>query len=311
MVAETIGAIGSVLGGLGSIAGGLGLGGSNSAKKIAREQMAMQREFAQEGIQWRVADAKAAGIHPLYALGAQLPSYQPSTYVGDEASSPVSSLAQGGQDIAHGLERMLSGRQKLQTRLDVLSVERAELENNLLASRLARLNQQATPPFPDLSEGESAIPIGAVSDPSRYANRAVSVSPLPVNAMGPYGDVEPKKPEQLGTLPQDRSGEGGLQPDYQLVRTGSHSWTTKPSSHYNIDDFTSPNYISWQVRNSVLPALAYKSSYPYIPVSDWPRGTVGFTYNPARGTFEALDYIPQGDPHFISAAEMVMSQRRR
>ena len=30
----------------------------------------MQKEFAQMGIQWRVADAKAAGLHPLAALGA-------------------------------------------------------------------------------------------------------------------------------------------------------------------------------------------------------------------------------------------------
>lgn len=36
-----------------------------------------QREFAQNGISWKVADAKRAGIHPLYALGAstQMPSF--------------------------------------------------------------------------------------------------------------------------------------------------------------------------------------------------------------------------------------------
>lgn len=39
---------------------------------------AMQREAAQNSIRWRVNDAKAAGLHPLAALGAQgsSPSYQ-------------------------------------------------------------------------------------------------------------------------------------------------------------------------------------------------------------------------------------------
>lgn len=36
-----------------------------------------QAQFAQQGIRWKVDDAKAAGIHPLYALGASTHSYQP------------------------------------------------------------------------------------------------------------------------------------------------------------------------------------------------------------------------------------------
>ena len=40
----------------------------------AREQFdrneALQREFAQNGIRWRAADARAAGLHPLAALGS-------------------------------------------------------------------------------------------------------------------------------------------------------------------------------------------------------------------------------------------------
>lgn len=45
---------------------------------LRREEMAAQREFAQYGIRWRVEDAKAAGLHPLYALGGVGPSYSPS-----------------------------------------------------------------------------------------------------------------------------------------------------------------------------------------------------------------------------------------
>jgi len=43
----------------------------------AKQNIKLQKQFAQEGIQWKVADAKKAGIHPLYALGAQTHSFAP------------------------------------------------------------------------------------------------------------------------------------------------------------------------------------------------------------------------------------------
>ena len=58
-------ALGSAIGAVGSLIGG------NIASNNANKQYEMQKEFAQNGIRWKVADAKAAGIHPLAALGAQ------------------------------------------------------------------------------------------------------------------------------------------------------------------------------------------------------------------------------------------------
>ena len=54
--------------------------------KKARESVAeaneknreMQYDFAQHGIQWKVQDAMAAGLHPLSALGAVTPGASPS-----------------------------------------------------------------------------------------------------------------------------------------------------------------------------------------------------------------------------------------
>lgn len=46
----------------------------------------MQKEFAQNSIQWKVEDAKKAGIHPAIALGAQGYSASPS-YVAPDVSS--------------------------------------------------------------------------------------------------------------------------------------------------------------------------------------------------------------------------------
>lgn len=45
--------------------------------QMARENIRNQREFAQNSIQWKVNDAKKAGIHPLMALGNNATSYTP------------------------------------------------------------------------------------------------------------------------------------------------------------------------------------------------------------------------------------------
>lgn len=52
----------------------------------------------QRGIQWRVADAKAAGVHPLFALGASIGS--PVGTSGSGVQSQVASEVSGG--ISHG-----------------------------------------------------------------------------------------------------------------------------------------------------------------------------------------------------------------
>lgn len=93
--------IGSILKGAGAvtkIAGGImGMIDAKKQRKLQRSQMDMQREFAQHGIRWKVDDARAAGLHPLAALGAQTSSYYP-VRVGE--TSPESSLDTMGQGLA-------------------------------------------------------------------------------------------------------------------------------------------------------------------------------------------------------------------
>lgn len=45
--------------------------------QLARDNMEMQREFAKNGVRWRVEDAVAAGLHPLAALGVNPASASP------------------------------------------------------------------------------------------------------------------------------------------------------------------------------------------------------------------------------------------
>lgn len=57
-----------------------------------------QREFAQNSIIWRVQDAKQAGVHPLFALGASGASYTPSAI-----QVPSSGIAEAGQTIGRAM----------------------------------------------------------------------------------------------------------------------------------------------------------------------------------------------------------------
>lgn len=64
---------------IGGAASVIGAGLSyNKQRKLAEQQYKYQKEFAQNGIQWKTRDAIAAGLHPLYALGASSASYSPS-----------------------------------------------------------------------------------------------------------------------------------------------------------------------------------------------------------------------------------------
>lgn len=72
---------------------------TNAANKA---NVLLQKEFAQKGIQWRVADAKKAGISPLAALGAQLHSAAP-TYVG---SDPGNAQTQIGSKVADAMMQL-------------------------------------------------------------------------------------------------------------------------------------------------------------------------------------------------------------
>lgn len=77
-----------------------GLIGAKQQKKSMKMQLRAQKEFAQQGVRWRVADARAAGISPLAALGAA--THSPSfTYTGDTMGDAI---AGAGKAVAAGIQ---------------------------------------------------------------------------------------------------------------------------------------------------------------------------------------------------------------
>lgn len=81
------------IGGGALIGGALGLIGGRETDqqnlKIANQNIAYQKEFAKSGIQWRTEDAQAAGIHPLFAMGAQTSSFQNQAPTGSSAGDAL------------------------------------------------------------------------------------------------------------------------------------------------------------------------------------------------------------------------------
>lgn len=136
---------------------------NKAAEAHALRQEALQKEFAQSGIQWKVKDAEAAGVHPLYALGANTMSYSP-TQVGQ--STPDSNfIGETGQNIGRAIQAGSSNQRKLDaigTTMAAINLEGASLDNELkkvqIASAIRLANQNGAAhgipdPFAQLPAG--------------------------------------------------------------------------------------------------------------------------------------------------------------
>jgi len=233
----------------------------------------LQREFAQTGIQWRSADAKAAGIHPLAALGAQVHSYSPvsisapptmpranvSPYSG---ASMGSGLAAAGQDISRGLHATRTEVQRdaaYAKTIQDLGMQRMGLENELLASQIRKVNQPSTPPpFPTggtrLLDGQGNSPL-VKDDPMK---RTASVPDNPSQEPAPITDIG-----------YAASGGGG----FAIVPSKDVKERVEDMSMYEVQHF---------IRNNLLPFI---SNRYFNPPPDKPAFGREWYINPFTGEY--------------------------
>ncbi len=72
-------------------------------RNIQASQLDYERskEFAQNSVQWRTEDAQAAGIHPLFAMGASAQSFQPgySSGAGETGSAAGNAIRRLGTNL--------------------------------------------------------------------------------------------------------------------------------------------------------------------------------------------------------------------
>lgn len=144
----------ALLGAAGSVAGMLlNKSSQDAANKKAEAQnqqnIALQKEFAQSGIQWKVKDAEAAGVHPLFALGAQTTSFSPSSVGG--GASDFSALSSAGQNIGRAIDATRSTpASAMALELGKIQLEGARLDNDLKRTQLASAVATNMPSHPGL-----------------------------------------------------------------------------------------------------------------------------------------------------------------
>lgn len=153
-----------------SIAGAIGQSVGDSPERNAQKRqdfeyarsLADQRAFQDDSVQRRVADARAAGIHPLAALGYNAPSFIPQQSYGSNQESEYG-LSEMGQDIGRAVHAAQTARERkaslaTQSVIDNLQLQRLGLENRSLEAdiefkrlRTVQLLRGQTPGFPDIN----------------------------------------------------------------------------------------------------------------------------------------------------------------
>lgn len=162
-----------------ALAAGLNVAGQiadkNREEKFNRLQYEYQREFAQKGIQWRVEDAKAAGIHPLYALGASTAGYQPVNSFGSssfaEAGARAAQAISGVQAQKIQMETLRLNRDLIQSEVNLNNAQ-AEAELSSIRTGLSGLSGQPATPQDALQA------LSATDNPYTRTIEAVQTAPV-------------------------------------------------------------------------------------------------------------------------------------
>lgn len=239
--AATIGS--SLLSGIGGL-----FGGKSSAAK--QEELAWkqhewnlnaQREFAMNGLQYRAYDAKMAGLHPLYAVGANLPTYSPTSMVGSSDSSPSwgDKLQNLGQGIGRAAQAYQSKDDRAKSDLaENLALEKAKLENDLLRSNISHVNRQSVPP----SINSSSLPITGQGN----------------SIMGDGGLVEVLPSQRTSSMVARPATEAAISPANKMFVNADGTLSIWPSSDAKQSIEDSPYEYEHIWKNRVIPYLDEK-----------------------------------------------------
>lgn len=267
---------------VGAVAGPLvgGLLGSKSSKDAGDANAALQREFAQNGIQWKVEDAKKAGVHPLYALGAPTISASPS-YVADTALP--NAFSEMGQNVTRAIEASMTRDDRVKSAaIESLQLERAGLENELLRSQISQVNRASNPAFP----GGSQPIIAGQGDA------------YPTAAEGPVA-LTPN--EIVSADPSNPAKEAGAVTDYGFARTPT-GLAVVPSKDVKqrIEDTIIPEMM-WSWRNTLRPDVLIGGHtppdpklYPPPPGHHWKWSSFAQEFRPVRNRSESLRHSYRG-----------------
>lgn len=221
-----------------------------SGRREARRQQEQQREFAQHGIRWRVEDAKAAGLHPLAALGAQLPSYQPvSSAFGEQMGSAIGSLgeaygaSQQKAPVEQEPDRDLDIERYNKARADLAELDVIAKQREMSQAQLAGQPGQAVPVV--LPTSQSNLNKGRLKPGVKVVPDEVTAGKSGLTAGVHPGFTEVEIPMGRGTRKFSAMGDKLAQAteDDALMRM----WLNFQANRHRLVEFFSQD-VPWAVR---------------------------------------------------------------
>jgi len=226
--------------GIGAAASLIGGRKSQKGQEAANAQNeALQREFAQNGIRWKVADAQAAGLHPLYALGGAGAAYQPSAQ--NVMAGPAASLDAVGQNISRAVQASASSHEQEANRLQLELLRSQIRRNDIEGAAVASQSQR------DWQQSWMAKPINLDGTGVQLGNRPFDLASLSGDFTRSRG---PASLAQRSVLDRTK----GTPSEYNLSRGNNSA----------IEAATAPAYKEYFVSPlSDLTALAYASDEGY------------------------------------------------
>lgn len=244
----------------------------NAADHAARQNYAQQKEFAQSGIQWKVEDAKKAGIHPLSALGASTASTGGTHQVGGSGGSDLGrSLSSMGQSVGRAIQASSNADQRMMNNLSIQNarteLEGKEIDNQIKLNQLNQMNQVG-PAFP------------SANDPHMIPGQG--------NAMKGVKIV----PSESTASESGRPGiQAGLINSLQYVREPHGNIGIAPSQQAkerNEDDFIAESL--WHFKNRLNPPAPRVSDYP-LPAHLAKKGYKYWMWHPLK-----QEFVPSKNP---------------
>lgn len=276
--------LGSLIGGVGSIVGGLfGMSGAQAGARSAvrgskinakaalqasKKNLKWQKRFAKHSVGWRVKDAKRAGIHPLAALGMQGMTFNPSFVSGNPGDGMIEAgriQAAGAAEMGQSIGRAATALGDIDDRntqylakMQELQLQNAQLNNAVLASQVANLNQPGNPP---------AAPTGRYLVDGQ-GQTTLSRTPL----------IQDQPLKRVVANPEAASQEPGAVTDVGFLRTASGGMA--PVMSVDAKERLEEDWIgalTWNLRNRVLQNLQIGLNPP--------PGMKGAWYNPADQSY--------------------------
>lgn len=175
----------------------------DSATDQANLNYERQKEFAQSGIQWRVKDAQAAGVHPLYAIGGGGAAFSPNpiTIGGSDGS-----FDQMGQSLSRAALAGMSDDDKslhsaqlrlIESQIDKTTAEAAALRSQAVRDEQANFNQVYKPEdvFVNAMHSSGGMDI--------HPSQIRELPPVSVSPSGPKFDAIKYKPNEIVSSRRD------------------------------------------------------------------------------------------------------------